>query len=452
MSSSHFPKPTEELVRRYEAAGPRYTSYPTAPEWTASFGPDDYAARLEQAGRQDAAQPLSLYVHLPFCQEMCAYCGCNVVVTRDTAKADRYLDHVVREMQMVAERLGERRRIAQIHWGGGTPTFLTEAQITRLWNAITSSFSVGADAEVAIEIDPVVTSWAQLELLHRLGFNRLSMGVQDFDPKVQQAINRIQPAEGTRALLEYARSLGFSSVNFDLIYGLPHQTPEGWGHTLETILAMRPDRVAVYSFAYLPELRPHQKKIDRAWLPAGQDKLALFLQAYEAFASAGYRPIGMDHFALPADELSKAQERRCLGRNFQGYTVTAASDCVAFGVTGIGDVHGAYAQNVHPLSKYYEAISAGRFATERGIVLSDDDQRRRAVITQLMCNFWVDLGAGGYFDRELERLRPFEADGLVKLTGSQVELLPLGRFFVRNVAMVFDAYLGEGKRTFSRTV
>lgn len=452
MSDPAFPRPSEELVRRYEVAGPRYTSYPTAPEWKNDFGPEAYAAQLDAAGRRDPAEPLSMYVHLPFCREMCSYCGCNVVVTRDPAKADRYLDHVAMEMGLVADRLGPRRGLAQIHWGGGTPTFLSEAQIERLWGEITSRFRVRPDAEVAIEIDPVVTTPAQLDLLRRLGFNRLSMGVQDFDPRVQQAVNRIQPADQTRALLEHARELGFSGVNFDLIYGLPHQTPEGWGRTLETILQMRPDRMAVYSFAYLPELRPHQKRIDRSWLPAGNQKLALFLQAYETFAAAGYRPIGMDHFALPSDELARAQERRALGRNFQGYTVSAASDVVAFGITGIADVQGAFAQNVHPLSRYYEAVASGSLATERGIRLTDDDKRRRAVITSLMCNFWVDLGDDGYFSAERERLRPFEEDGLLRVEGSQVEVTPLGRFFVRNVAMVFDAYLAEGHRTFSRTV
>ncbi|HEY3448354.1 MAG TPA: oxygen-independent coproporphyrinogen III oxidase [Myxococcales bacterium] len=450
-----FPEPSEELVRRYEISAPRYTSYPTAPEWKPDFGPEAYARKLEEAGRERADAPFSLYVHLPFCREMCTYCGCNVIVTREQGKADVYLDHLFLEMDLAAARLGERRKLAQIHWGGGTPTFLTPAQIERLFRGITDRFAIAPGAEVAVEIDPVVTTGEQLELLRRLGFNRLSMGVQDFDPKVQQAVNRIQPAEDTAALVAQARKLGFSGVNFDLIYGLPFQSAESWGKTLETVLAIRPDRMAVYSFAYVPDVKTHQKKIKPEWLPMGMAKLGLFLQAYKAFLSAGYRPIGMDHFALPEDELSRAQEKRVLGRNFQGYTVTASKDSIAFGVTGISDVAGAFAQNAHLLRRYYESVEAGRFATERGIVLTDDDKRRRAAITQIMCNFWIDLGQDGYFAPELEKLASFEKDGLLTRHGSQVELTTLGRLFVRNVAAKFDAYLnreGKDRPTFSRTV
>ncbi|MGC4116511.1 MAG: oxygen-independent coproporphyrinogen III oxidase [Myxococcales bacterium] len=400
-----FPEPSEELVRRYEISAPRYTSYPTAPEWKPDFGPEQYALKLEEAGR-DPASPFSMYVHLPFCREMCTYCGCNVIITREQNKADVYLDHVLMEMDLAVRRLGDRRKLAQIHWGGGTPTFLTPVQIERLFKAITDRFQIEPGAEVAIEIDPVVTTREQLDLLRKLGFNRLSMGVQDFDPKVQQAVNRIQPAEETAALVTYARSLGFSGVNFDLIYGLPFQTKESWSQTLEKILAIRPDRMAVYSFAYVPDVKTHQKKIKPEWLPMGMQKLGLFLQAYKAFLSAGYRPIGMDHFALPEDELSKAQEKRVLGRNFQGYTVTAAKDSIAFGVTGISDVAGSFSQNAHLLKKYYEAVEAGRFATERGIRLTEDDKKRRAAITQIMCNFWIDLGKDGYFATEARAAGP----------------------------------------------
>lgn len=454
MRDFQFPEPTEDMVLRYDLAAPRYTSYPTVPEWTSSFGPEDHALKLEEAGREDPSSPLSVYVHLPFCREMCTYCGCNVVITGDSSKADRYIDHLALEMDLAAGRLGPRRIVAQLHWGGGTPTFLTEEQITRLFDELRRRFALAPDAEVAIEVDPVVTSGDKLALLRRLGFNRLSMGVQDFDERVQQAVNRIQPAEETRALLERARSLGFSGVNFDMIYGLPHQTPESWGRTLERVLSMRPDRFAFYSFAYLPELRPHQKKIDRSWLPTGSAKLALFLQAYKRLVAAGYKPIGMDHFALPEDELARAQARRALGRNFQGYTVTAAKDSVGFGATGISDVRGSFSQNVRPLGRYYAAVESGRFATERGIRLTEDDVRRRRVITQIMCNFWVDLGSDHPFDRELERLREFEKDGLLTIHGAQLELSPLGRLFVRNVAAVFDTYLADPgkKNTFSRTV
>ncbi|WP_141591128.1 oxygen-independent coproporphyrinogen III oxidase [Myxococcus sp. AB056] len=449
------PTPPEALLSRYDVSGPRYTSYPTAPEWRKDFGPEHLVERLERAGSREHAEPLSLYVHLPFCRSLCWYCGCNVVISRDRAAADQYIDHLEMELDLVVQRLGCRRSLSQIHWGGGTPTFLDERQLERLWTALTRRFRIASDAEVAIEIHPAVTTPGQLTLLRSMGFNRVSMGLQDFDARVQEATNRIQSPEETRALLEHARLLGFKGVNFDLIYGLPHQDAEGWARTLDTVLSMRPDRLAVYSFAFMPEVLKHQRRMPAEAIPSGRAKLELFRSAYSAFVSAGYRPIGMDHFAVPEDELARAQAERRLGRNFQGYTVKAASDVVAIGSTGISDVDGAYAQNVRALPRYYERVSQGCLATERGLSLTADDQRRRAVITRLMCNFWVDLGADGadYFAPELERLRAFEADGLVTRTGSQLELTPMGRLFVRNVAMVFDAYLaGTERPRFSRTV
>jgi oxygen-independent coproporphyrinogen-3 oxidase len=449
------PTPSEELMRRYDVPGPRYTSYPTVPEWRHDLGSDAFAERLEAAGRAGQAAPLSLYVHLPFCRSLCWYCGCNVVIAQDACATERYLDQLVMEMDLVGERLGFRRSLSQVHWGGGTPTFLSEAQLERLWTEITRRFTLLPDAEVAVEVHPAVTTPAQLTLLRQLGFNRVSMGLQDFNPRVQAATNRLQTPEQTRALLEHARALGFSGVNFDLIYGLPHQEPEGWAHTLSQVLQMRPDRLAVYSFAYMPEVLKHQRRMPAEAIPSGRAKLDLLRAAYGTFVGAGYRPIGMDHFAVPEDELARAQEQRMLGRNFQGYTVKWAADVVALGSTGISDVAGAYFQNVRQLPRYAANLKQGRFATERGIYLSEDDKRRRAVITQLMCNFWVDLGsdAESYFELELERLRTFEEDGLVLRTGTQLELTPLGRLFVRNVAMVFDAYLAWAERPrFSRTV
>ncbi|NTX12447.1 oxygen-independent coproporphyrinogen III oxidase [Myxococcus sp. CA056] len=449
------PRPTPELLSRYDVSGPRYTSYPTAPEWRQDFGPEALEARLRSAGTRDSAEPLSLYVHLPFCHSLCWYCGCNVVISRDTSAADRYLDHLVMELDLVTARLGARRSLSQIHWGGGTPTFLTEPQLERLWTELTRRFVPLPDAEVAIEVHPSVTTPGQLTLLRSLGFNRLSMGLQDFDPRVQEVTNRLQTPERTRALLEHARALGFTGVNFDLIYGLPYQAPEGWARTLETVLEMRPDRLAVYSFAFMPDVLKHQKRMPAEALPTAPVKLELFRSAYAAFVGAGYQAIGMDHFAVPEDELARALSERRLGRNFQGYTVKAASDVVALGSTGISDVGGAYAQNVRPLPAYYERVSRGRLATERGLLLTEDDRKRRAVITQLMCNAWVDLGEDGVrdFAPELERLRRFEEDGLVVRSGTQLELTALGRLFVRNVAMVFDARLARAERPrFSRTV
>jgi len=452
-SMDAFPPVDDALLRRLDVPVPRYTSYPTAPVWTESIGPAGYrAALLRAADRRD--DPLSLYVHIPFCRERCSFCGCNVVIARSAATADRYLAALMHEMDTVAGLLGDRRNVMQIHWGGGTPTFLEERQIDSLWTAIARRFRVLPEAEVAVEIDPKVTTRSQLELLRSLGFNRLSMGVQDLDPRVQDAISRIQTPEETRGMLDAARALGFRGINFDLIYGLPRQTPGSWSRTIDQVLEMGPDRAAVYAFAYVPDLRPNQKRLPLAELPRGLDKLSLFRIAWEKFTGAGYLPIGMDHFARPDDELAEAQSRRALTRNFQGYSVRAAADVVAFGATGISDVGGLYAQNTHGLPRYEAAVSEGALATERGVQLSADDLRRRQIITQVMCNFHVDLGprAQAEFGPELARLRQLEAEGLVAVRGSEVEVTALGRIFVRNVASIFDAYLTVETRPFSRAV
>ncbi len=446
-----FPPVSEETLRRYDVPAPRYTSYPTVPAWTDRVGPAAYAAALGRAARLPDA-PLSTYVHIPFCRERCTFCGCNVVVTRSRGKADRYLGTLMREMDKVADLLGERRSLSQIHWGGGTPTFLDERQIETLWTAITRRFRVLPNAEVAIEIDPVVTSRSQLDLLRKLGFNRLSVGVQDLDPEVQKAIDRVQSVEETRAALDHARALGFKGINFDLIYGLPRQTPRSWQRTLEQVLEMRPDRLAVYSFAYVPDVRPNQKRLPVAGIPRGAEKLELFRLAWEAFTGAGYQQIGMDHFAVPEDELALAQSRRALGRNFQGYTVQAATEVVAFGASAISDIGGIYVQNAHGLPRYEGAVDQDQLAVERGVLLTADDVQRRTIISQLMCNFWVDLRGVPGFERELARLSELEREGLVQVRGREIELTPLGRIFVRNIATIFDAYLDQQDQSFSRAV
>jgi oxygen-independent coproporphyrinogen-3 oxidase len=306
---------------------------------------------------------------------------------------------------------------------------------------------------VAVEVDPVVTTRAQLKLLRSFGFNRISLGVQDLDPKVQHAIDRIQTEEETRGVLEYARSLGFQGINVDLIYGLPYQTQESWAKTLQQILAMKPDRAAVYGFAYVPDQRTNQKRLPVLGIPRGSAKLDLFRTAWEAFVQAGYSPIGMDHFARPDDELAKAQANRKLTRNFQGYTVRAAGDVIALGASGISDVSGLYAQNARGLPHYYQALDEGRLTTERGFRCSEDDRRRRNIINSIMCNFWVDLGTTQGWEKELARMKQLEAEGLLNVRGSEIELTPLGRIFVRNVACAFDAYLGgAADRPFSRAV
>ncbi len=458
---------TAELLARYDRPGPRYTSYPTAVEFHAGFTERDYRERLAAADAQ-ADSPLSVYAHLPFCEERCLYCGCNVVITRHRDVADRYLDHVLLEVDLLARHLPHRRRVSQMHWGGGTPTYYPPADLERLFHAVAERFTFTADAEIGIEVDPRVTSAAQIAVLRRLGFNRISMGVQDFAPEVQEAVHRVQSYALTKALIDRSRAEGFHSVNIDLIYGLPYQSAAGFARTLEQVVTLRPERVAVYSFAYVPWIKAHMKHIPTAALPDATLKLELLALTIDAFTSAGYRQIGMDHFALPEDELARAVEARTLHRNFMGYTVQTARDMVALGVSGIGDLQGAYAQNVKKLPEYYAALGAGRFPVEHGIALDADDVVRRHVITSLMCNFHLDL-------REVERLFDLSfhdafatelaeligadspaAHGLISVTPDAIAVTALGRLFVRNVCMVFDRYL-RAKATperpvFSRTV
>jgi len=437
---THLPALSADLVRRYDVAAPRYTSYPTAPMWTDRFGRHDYALALAHAAARDA--PLSLYVHIPFCRKMCSYCGCNVIITKDGARCEPYLKALDGEAGLVAEQLGPRRRLSRVHLGGGTPTTLTEAQLVTLWRTITDRFTIERDAELAVEIDPMVTSSEQLALLRGMGFNRLSMGVQDFDPEVQHAVNRVQSIEDTRATLDYARAIGFKSVNFDLIYGLPLQTPESWRRTLLAVAEMRPDRVSLFSFAYVPELKPHQRRLPAAHLPLGMDKLTLFRAGHDTLVDAGYRAIGLDHFALPDDDLARAADDGRLWRDFQGYTVERAPDTIALGTSAIGQVGGAFVQNTRLLPAYQSAIRDGRLPIERGHWLTDDDRRRAAIITDLMCNGKVDLGADACdFALELGELRAQERDGLLVIDGGRITLSAIGRVLVRNVAAVFDAYL-----------
>jgi oxygen-independent coproporphyrinogen-3 oxidase len=462
---SATPKITVDLLQKYDRPGPRYTSYPTAVEFAESFGPAEYAARLGQADTLD--QPLSLYAHLPFCEHRCTFCGCHVVITKDQEIVAKYLGYLHREIDMLAAALPHRRRVSQYHWGGGTPTHLTPAEMEALHRKMTEHFVIEPDAEIAIEVDPRHTSVEQVDLLRQLGFNRLSMGVQDFDPDVQAAVDRNQTEEQTRSMYDLARAKGFASINIDLIYGLPLQTVGKFGRTVDGVIGMRPDRVALYSYAHVPWIRAQQKWIEAKDLPSPEDKLGLFLDARDRFLAAGYVEIGMDHFAVPGDELAEARRKRRLHRNFMGYTVKMGSDMVAVGVSGIGDVRGTFAQNEKKLSRYYEVLDAGRFPVERGYVLDRDDLIRRETITRLMCNLWLDTTAierefgivfADYFAAELAELSgpdgPVE-HGFVVIAKDHLEVAGLGRFFVRNVAMVFDRYLKnrtKDKPIFSRTV
>ncbi len=451
-----------ELIRRYGRQGPRYTSYPAAPYFTDQFTEADYRARLA-ATAERASEPLALYVHLPFCQERCHFCGCSVVIDRHQRLAGGYLDWLEREALIVARALDRRRGLVQLHWGGGTPTHLKPDEIDRLWRLLTTHFEVLPGAEVAIEVDPRVTDFEKIQQLRSLGFNRISLGVQDLDPDVQAAIGRNQSEEQTRSLFECCRAAGFTSINVDLIYGLPGQTPSLFERTVRQVAELRPERLAVYQYAHVPWLRPQQKRIDVEALPSPDAKLALFQIAEDTFCEAGYRAIGMDHFALKEDELSRAQQAGHLHRNFMGYTVRPARDLIGLGMTAIGDVGGAFVQNVKKLSAYERALSEDRLPVERGLLLSVDDHRRRFVIQEILCNGRVldaDLGRAhgttlaAEFSRELESLQPLEADGLIRIDDEGLHATELGRHFLRNVAMAFDRYLdraASGGPRFSRT-
>ncbi len=460
------PQVTPELLLKHDRPGPRYTSYPTAVEFSESYGEAAYrTSLLEAAGRRD--EPLSLYLHIPFCKERCTFCGCNVIITKKHEVASEYLTYLHREIRAVAQILDGRRKVVQYHWGGGTPTYLNTAEMRALQAVVRECFDLQPDAEVAIEVDPKVTTLEQIDTLLEMGFNRLSMGVQDFTPEVQVAVNRNQTEAETRVLYEYARKAGFGSINFDFIYGLPLQTVPTFRRSLETAIGMRPERVAIYSFAHVPWIKGNQKTIDPSDLPSPEVKMELFCLARQSFLDAGYRAVGMDHFALPEDELSRAVENRTLHRNFMGYTVKTAPDMIGFGVSSIGDVSGAYAQNTKKLSVYYRDLEAGRLPVERGYRLSDDDQVRRFVITRIMCNAHLDTRAveerfgidfGRYFATEIDELRApggLVEQGFLSVEPDALDLQPLGRLFVRNVAMVFDRYLRDKKTdkpVFSRTV
>jgi len=452
-----------ELLQKYDRPGPRYTSYPTAPEWTKAYGPEAYEAALRQAST--SGDPLTLYFHIPFCRARCAYCGCTTVITQRPERADEYIRRLKREMELVSVSLGSRRKVAQLHWGGGTPTYLSPDQIDRLYAAISDHFEIDRAGEIAIEVDPRVTTVEQLQLLRRLGFNRISLGVQDLTPKVQEAIGRDQTAEQTETLFRHCRELGFAGINIDLIYGLPYQTVENFAATMAEVIRMGADRIAVYSFAYLPDVKAHQRLISPDTLPSPATKYDLFATVVEKFLEAGYVQIGMDHFARPEDELARSLAEGRLYRNFMGYTTRSTSDSIGFGMSAISEISGTFAQNLSKLDAYGEAIDAGRLAVYRGWRLTPDDLIRKQAILSLMCNFMLSyvamdgcfgIDSRQYFSREMDQLTPFIEDGFLTVHEDGVTVLPAGRIFVRNIAMVFDAYLpkdGKGKApVFSRTI
>jgi len=456
-----------DVLRKYNEPGPRYTSYPTAPVFSEEFDADAYAAEIADTNKEDSDRPLSLYFHLPFCDELCYFCGCNMLVTKKPEKKEKYLDSLQREIDMVAGKIAGNRQVQQLHWGGGTPTDHTPEQIEALARYIRERFNMAPDdiGEYSCEIDPRGLGREHLEALRRGGFNRVSMGVQDFNPKVQEAVNRIQPEAMTRQVVDWCRELGFESVNLDFIYGLPYQTLEGFEETVDKLIDIAPNRIAVFNFAYVPWLKKHhQQLIDEKTLPSAEDRLQLLKMTIEKLSRAGYLYIGMDHFATPDDELSVAQRDHTLHRNFQGYSTLAGSDLYGFGMSGISQTENVYAQNFKSLTEYYDAIDNGKLATLCGYRLDNDDHIRRDVITRLMCHFELNksdvsaqwgINYDEYFADAEVKLQRFVDDGLVVVSPEGYSITPMGRLVVRNIAMCFDRYLDDlrgDKPIFSRTV
>lgn len=455
---------SEAILTKYNQPGPRYTSYPTAPEWDDDFGEAQLRETFREANAKPNPAPLSLYFHIPFCESLCLYCGCNVVINKRHEVAHPYIEHLKREIDWISSEVDRTRKVEQLHWGGGTPTYLTPEQIEDLFGYIASRFSFSDSPEISIEIDPRVTTEEHSRALRRVGFNRVSMGIQDFDPLVQKTIHRVQPYEDTKRLFDYCREIGFESINIDLIYGLPHQTAESFGDTVDKIVAMDPDRIAVFSYAHVPWMKKQQGSFAR-FLPEGFEKFRIFTGAIRKLTDAGYRYIGLDHFARPGDEIARAQDNRTLHRNFQGYTTKAGCDLYAMGVSSISGLEDAYAQNWRELPRYYEAIESGRWPTMRGMTVNAEDKLRRSVINRILCHTVlvkseIEHEFGIVFDEhfaaELGRLKGLERDGLVRLNNGHIEVAPLGRIFIRNIAMVFDEYLnktGEPReKMFSKTL
>lgn len=438
-----------DLIERYNVSGPRYTSYPTALQFNPSVNADYYLQALKQI---PADAPLSLYVHIPFCWHVCYYCACNKVVTRDYARVNPYLDALAKEMAIVAKQL-KGQTVKQVHWGGGTPTFLNAEDRLRLVSLLRQNFNIAKDSELefSIEVDPRTVSPDAISELRQLGFNRISLGVQDFNPKVQQAVNREQSLEDTSALVEAARTEGFRSISFDLIYGLPHQSVESFSETLDQVIELRPDRLSVFNYAHLPHRFRPQRRINSDDLPTGEEKLAILQLTIEKMQEAGYVYIGMDHFALPEDELAQAQEKGKLHRNFQGYTTHKDCDLIGLGVSSIGSINGDYIQSERELKEYLEQLEHEKLPVWRGARITRDDEIRKAVIFQIICNFELniedvetqfEINFWGYFSDSQERLKQMAADGLVEFSDDKLQVTDRGRLFVRNVCMAFDAYLG----------
>lgn len=452
-----------KLVDRYNLAGPRYTSYPTAPQFHEGFQSNEFTQALINSNA--TAAPLSLYFHIPFCAKICFYCGCNKIATRDTGRCEPYLEHLIKEMDLVAKHLDTSRQVNQLHWGGGTPTFLSHEQMRELMLETRKRFNLRDDdlGDYSIEIDPREIQSDTLALLREIGFNRVSFGLQDLNPKVQEAVNRIQPREMTEGAIIQARELGFRSLNLDLIYGLPHQTPASFTATLEEVIEINPDRLSIFNYAHMPERFKPQRRINAADLPSPEQKLQMLEQSITRLVEAGYVFIGMDHFAKPEDSLAIAQQESRLHRNFQGYTTHSECDLIAMGTSSISQIGSTYAQNDYDTQSYESKIAQGHFATIKGMTLSSDDLIRRAAINQLICHFHLDGNAFGkrysinfaeYFAKERVGLKQHQADGLLNIENNVLKITPAGRLLIRSICMVFDAYLDQNLigKAFSRII
>src|SRR6516225_2287532 len=450
-----------DLVKKYNVAGPRYTSYPPATKFTDALKWPELAERILEHNRSE--RDLSLYFHIPFCETLCWYCGCTTVITLNHGQGTTYLNYLEKEVGRMSTLVNSHRKVVQLHWGGGSPTFLSPDEIRRLGEIIHRHFVFGDGYEAGVEIDPRRLTRDHIVALREIGFNRASLGVQDFDAKVQEAVHRIQPREMTEQVLGWVRELGFGSVNFDLIYGLPNQTVESFNHTLDIVLSLQPDRLAVFSYAHVPWVKPAQKILEHKVLPAPEVKLQLLKAVIERLTENNrYVYIGMDHFAKPTDELAVAQKLKELQRNFQGYSTRGGADIYAFGMSSISQIPDAYWQNEKDLLKYYAALDAGQVPVARGYIVSDEDKLRRETIMRVMCDLSLDYAAmshrlglnfASYFERELESLAGFESDGLLRRSSTGMEVTDTGRLFIRNIAMSFDNTLAPvGERKHSRTI
>jgi len=449
------------LIRKYDVAGPRYTSYPTAVQFRDDFGPSDYEQYLRE--RPPTIGPMSLYVHIPYCRNICYYCACNKIVTRDAEVAERYLVAVEKEVELLSRYFDRRRRVTQLHWGGGTPTFLSNAELTRLMHVLASHFSLidAPEREYSIEIDPRSVDADTIALLKGLGFNRISMGIQDFNEDVQRAINRIQPFGTVERLVHAVREHRFKSMSFDLIYGLPRQNRASIARTIDQVIALAPDRISCYSYAHLPDIFKTQRSIDRLQIPSADEKLEILHTITERLADAGYLYVGMDHFVKPEDELARALRAGTLQRNFQGYSTQLAPELIGIGVSSISSTSDLYCQNVKTVEEYYALLDEKKLPVQRGLRLSKEDQLRRDVIMQLICRLHLDteeieerhgIDFRTHFERELGVLEEMEREGLVETLGNALYVTPVGRPLIRNICMVFDAYLDPSKQRFSRTI